>query len=269
MLAFAANSLLARLALTETQIDPATFSVVRLMSGAICLVLVVLVRNGQLPFASGRWLSAFALFVYAVAFSFAYTQINTGLGALLLFGSVQASMLGYGFTQGERFNTAQWVGFLVAAVGVTFLLVPGALLDESVTPAPVAALLMILSGVAWAVYTLSAGSAEPVLSSAGNFARTLPFCAVLIGLYATQIEFDGVGVFYACVSGALTSGLGYVAWYSVLPAFSVTNAATLQLSVPALAALMGVFILGEPVSAGLIIAAGAILIGIGVVLRSK
>ena len=128
---------------------------------------------------------------------------------------------------------------------------------------------MILSGVAWAVYTLSAGSADPVLSSAGNFARTLPFCAVLIGLYATQIEFDGVGVFYACVSGALTSGLGYVAWYSVLPAFSVTNAATLQLSVPALAALMGVFILGEPVSAGLIIAAGAILIGIGVVLRSK
>lgn len=264
MVAFAANSLLARAALVQTAIDPATFSSIRLLSGAVFLLLFVAVRYRKLPFEAGSWRSAAALFVYAAAFSYAYTQLTAGTGALILFGAVQVTMLMVGFAKGDRFSPLQWLGFAIACLGVAYLLLPGVN-----APAVSGTLLMMLAGVAWGVYTLRAGSADPVLTSASNFARTLPMCLLLAVVAHRSMAVDDLGLIYAVVSGAITSGLGYVVWYRVLPNLRVVNAATVQLSVPAIAAVMGVVLLGEPMTVRLVAATFAILIGIAIVLRIK
>jgi drug/metabolite transporter (DMT)-like permease len=264
MLAFAANSLLARIALTQTGIDPATFSVVRLVSGAIFLLLFVLQRYRKLPFEAGSWWSALALFVYAVTFSYAYVRLSAGTGALILFGAVQATMLCYGFIRGNRFGSLQWIGFAIACAGVGYLLLPGAQ-----APALSGTLLMMLSGIAWGVYTLRAGAADPVLTNASNFARTVPMCLVLAVVAAKHIQLDELGLMYALASGVITSGIGYIVWYAVLPHISVINASTIQLSVPALAALLGVMVLHEPLTLRLAIAAFATIAGLATVLRGK
>lgn len=262
MTAFAANSLLARLALVETQIDPASFSAIRLISGAIFLTLVVFFQTRKLPVQEGSWRSALALFFYAVAFSYAYVQLHTGTGALILFGAVQVSMLIYGFSTGSRFNGTQWVGFIIACSAVIYLLSPGA-----VAPDLSSAGLMVLAGVSWAVYTLRGRGGDPTLMSAGNFVRTVPMCLLLCLIALRHLSYDLHGVFYALLSGVVTSGLGYVIWYRVVPQISVVNAATLQLSVPLIAAGMGVLFVGEKVTLQLAIAAAGIVLGIGVVLR--
>jgi drug/metabolite transporter (DMT)-like permease len=268
MVAFAANSLLARAALVQTAIDPATFSSVRLISGAVFLLLFVVVRYRKLPFEAGSWWSALVLFVYAAAFSYAYTQLSAGTGALILFGSVQVTMLIVGFAKGDRFSPLQWLGFALACIGVAYLLLPG-VNAPAFLGALSGTLLMTLAGVAWGVYTLRAGSADPVLTSASNFARTIPMCLLLAVVAHRSMAVDDLGLIYAVVSGAITSGLGYVVWYRVLPNLRVVNAATVQLSVPAIAAVMGVVLLGEPMTARLVAAAIAILIGIAIVLRFK
>lgn len=262
MLAFAANSLLARAALLTTGIDPATFSAVRLISGAIFLLLCAAWRTRRIPLQAGNWGSAAALFTYAVAFSFAYVSLSTGAGALILFGSVQIAMLCYGLSRGNRLTGLQWAGFTLACAGVVYLLLPGLH-----APPLVGAALMALAGIGWAVYTLSAGDGDPVLASAGNFARTIPMCLVLVWLLADQSSIDSMGVAYALASGVLTSGLGYVIWYAVLPQLGVVNAATIQLSVPALAAVMGIVLLGEALSVRLVVATIATVIGIASVLH--
>ncbi|MEM7015943.1 MAG: DMT family transporter [Pseudomonadota bacterium] len=264
MLAFAANSLLARLALSQTETDPATFSVIRLVSGAIFLLIFVALRYRRHPFDTGSWRSALALFVYAVAFSYAYISLPTGIGALILFGSVQATMLCYGFTKGERFSALQWSGFALACFGVVYLLSPGA-----TAPALSGTVLMSIAGIAWGVYTLRAGGSDPIKTSASNFARTVPMCLILFVVTLQYTQVDGSGLIYALASGVITSGIGYVIWYTVLPHISVINASTIQLSVPAIAALMGVLILSEPLTLRLVLAALAILVGIAVVLRYK
>ena len=263
MTAFAANSLLARLALAETQIDPAGFSAIRLVSGAIFLGLFVFLRFRKRPDQEGSWPSAIALFLYAVAFSYAYTQLHTGTGALILFGAVQVSMLLYGFYTGSRFNAVQWVGFIIACSAVIYLLSPG-----TVAPDLPSAGLMLLAGVSWAVYTLRGTGGDPTLMSAGNFVRTVPLCVVLCLIAWPQLTFDVHGVLLALVSGVVTSGLGYVIWYQVIPQISVVNAATLQLSVPLIAAGMGVLFVSEKVTIQLAIAAAGIVLGIGIVLRN-
>lgn len=260
LLAFAGNSLLCRMALAYTSMDAASFTTVRLLSGALVLWLLVALRSGSSQ-AQGSWLSALALFVYAAGFSFAYLQLNTGIGALILFGAVQSGMIGYGLWRGERFSARQWLGLLMACAGLTGLLLPGLL-----APPLMGSMLMLTAGFAWAVYSLRGkGAANPLQVTAGNFIRTLPMTLLLSVVLFGQLSFDNNGMLYAVLSGALTSGVGYAIWYSVLPQLKATTAATVQLTVPVLAAIAGILILSEPLTQRLILASVAILGGIALV----
>ena len=280
MLAFAGNSLLCRMALKHTVIDAASFTAVRLLSGACMLWLVVwLTRSGVSVERKGRplpgsWLSACALFVYAAAFSFAYVSMSAATGALLLFGSVQATMIGYGVWRGERLRTLQWAGIALALAGLVTLLLPGL-----AAPSPLASLSMISAGAAWGVYSLRGKSApnpglhNPTEVTAGNFLRTVPMAlglALVMGLLmADGLRLDPAGMAYAVVSGALASGLGYAIWYQALPALKATHAATVQLSVPVIAALGGVLLIGEALTGPLVLASVTILGGIALVIGQK
>lgn len=264
MLAFAGNSLLCRLALRETGIDAVSFTTVRLASGALVLWLLVRLRDGRQP-AAGNWLSALALFVYAAGFSFAYLSLPAATGALLLFGAVQATMIGYGLWRGERFGLRQGIGLVLALGGLVGLLLPG------LTAPPLGgALLMLTAGIAWGIYSLRGkGSGDPTRATAGNFLRAVPFALALSAVSYPLARFDAGGVLYALVSGALTSGLGYALWYAVVPRLKATSAATVQLSVPVLATLGAVIWLGEAVSARLLIASLAVLGGIALVILGR
>ncbi len=264
MLAFAANSLLCRIALRDAHIDAASFTAIRLASGALMLWLLVRLRGGRIG-AHGNWPSAFALFAYAAAFSYAYLTLPAAAGALLLFGAVQATMIGYGLWRGERLDAVQWTGLALAGGGLVGLLLPGL----SAPPAAGSAL-MIASGVAWGVYSLrgrGAGNATAV--TAGNFVRALPFAAVLGVVMLARADFDAAGVAYAVASGALASGLGYAVWYSALPGLRATSAATVQLSVPVIAALGAALFLAEPVTLRLALASAAVLGGIALVIARR
>jgi len=271
MLAFAGNSLLGRLALKTTTIDAASFTSLRLLAGALMLWLLVRLRQNRRNAgnsnsnSSGSWRAALALFVYASAFSFAYLQLDAGTGALLLFGAVQISMLIYGFMQGERFNRQQTLGFCLAFGGLIALLLPGAS-----APPLAAGALMLLAGLAWAVYSLlGRGLKDPLAASAGNFMRTLPLAMLLALLSLQQFSWDGAGLVYALLSGALTSGVGYAIWYSVLAGLSAFQAASVQLSVPILATLAGSLVLNESISLRLLLVSLAVLGGIGLLLHAK
>lgn len=260
LLAFAGNSLLCRMALAHTGMDAASFTTVRLISGALVLWLLVVLRSGSSQ-VQGSWLSALALFVYAAGFSFAYLQLNTGIGALILFGAVQSGMIGYGLWRGERFSARQWLGLLMACAGLTGLLLPGLS-----APPLMGSMLMLTAGFAWAVYSLRGkGAANPLQVTAGNFIRTLPMTLLLSVVFFGQLSFNNNGILYAVLSGALTSGVGYAIWYSVLPQLKATTAATVQLTVPVLAAIAGILILSEPLTQRLILASVAILGGIALV----
>ena len=236
MLAFAANSLLCRLALRGGHIDAASFTVLRLGSGALVLALLLVLRR-RWSLCAGNWLSALALFVYAAGFSFAYLQLDAASGALLLFGAVQTSMLGHGVWRGERLSLLQWVGVLLALTGLAILLLPGAS-----APPVQPALLMLLAGAGWALYSLRGRTAgDATRNTAGNFLRALVLALPLLLLGDRQA--DGPGWLCALLSGALASGGGYALWYAVLPALRATQAATIQLSVPLLTALAGVLLL--------------------------
>lgn len=205
------------------------------------------------------------LFAYAVTFSFAYRQLTAATGALLLFGAVQMTMLGYGLAAGERLQAVQWLGLSVALAGLVALLLPGI-----AAPPLVGAIFMLAAGAAWGVYSLlGRGVTDPVAGTAGNFLRAVPFAVVLSLAAMADARFDTMGVLYAVTSGAITSGLGYVLWYAALPAFKAASAATIQLSVPALAALGGVLLLAEPLSLRLLIASVAILGGIALVILRR
>ena len=262
MLAFASNSLLCRVALRDTSIDAATFTSIRLASGA--LVLAILLRSrGQRPMAAGSWPMAAMLFADAACFSFAYRDLTAATGALLLFGAVQLTMTAYGLFSGERLKGLRLVGVLIAIAGLVWLLLPGLS-----APPPVAAGLMLAAGLAWGIYSLLGRSAgDATAATGGNVIRAVPFAAVISLAAATQASSDPMGLFYALVSGAVTSGLGYVLWYAALPALSATSAATIQLCVPAIAALGGVMLLAEPITARLLLASLAILGGIALTIR--
>ncbi|PTQ72325.1 EamA-like transporter family protein [Pseudomonas sp. GV071] len=264
MLAFAGNSLLCRLALKTTQIDAVTFTSVRLLSGALMLWVLLRLRNRSAPMA-GNLASAAALFVYAAAFSYAYLHLDAGAGALLLFGAVQISMLVVGFARGERANLQQGIGFVLALAGVIALMLPGAS-----APPLVGGGLMLLAGVAWGAYSLlGRGVKDPLAASAGNFLRAIPFAILLTLVFIQRLDWDTPGLIYALLSGALTSGVGYFIWYSALPGLSAFQAASVQLSVPILAALAGAVLLSESISARLVMASVAVLGGIALVLRAK
>ena len=261
MLAFAANSLLCRLALKDAHIDAASFTALRLVSGALVLAMIVRLRGGR-PLAAGSWRSAWALFVYAAAFSYAYLGLSAAAGALLLFGAVQATMIGYGLHAGERMTARQWAGLLIAAAGLLALLLPGL-----AAPPLHYALLMVAAGIGWGIYSLRArGSGDPASATAGNFLRAAPIAAALGVASFPWSGMDGAGIAYALSSGALASGLGYVVWYRALQGLNATTAASVQLSVPVLATLGGVTLLSEPVTARLLYASVAILGGLALVI---
>jgi drug/metabolite transporter (DMT)-like permease len=260
LLAFAANSLLCRAALAQTNIDPASFTTIRLLSGALVLWLIVLMRTGARS-GGGNWLSASALFAYAAGFSFAYVQLPAATGALILFGAVQITMIGHGIWSGERLGKAQTAGLLLACVGLLALLLPGL-----TAPPLVSAVLMLGAGIAWGIYSLRGRNAgDPLQVTAGNFLRATPIALVLSLLLSGNAAMDSSGIYYAVLSGALASGAGYAIWYAVLPALKSTSAASLQLSVPVLAALGGIAFLGEAMSVRLILSSAAVIGGIGLV----
>ena len=266
MAAFAANSVLARLALVETATGAGTFTFIRLLAGALVLATLVRVQGRRL---GGSWASAFALFAYAAAFSFAYLDLATGTGALLLFGAVQLTMIGWGQVNGERLGGVAWLGVALAAGGLVWLMLPG------VTAPPLGpALLMALAGASWGAYSLRGrGSADPAADTAGNFLRAVPlgFAALIAAALTSEMgasaDWEGLGL--AALSGGVTSGLGYALWYRVLPALRAASAATVQLSVPVLAAFGGLLLVGEPVTARLAVAAALTLGGIALVVRSR
>jgi drug/metabolite transporter (DMT)-like permease len=264
MFAFAGNSLLCRMALKHTGIDAASFTVIRLISGAAMLLLVVKISRGKLEY-SGNWRSAFALFAYAAGFSFAYVSLPAATGALLLFSAVQSTMIGHAFWSGERLRRVQALGLLIAIFGLLGMFLPGLSM-----PPLLGAFLMVCAGIAWGIYSLRGkGVGDPTQVTAGNFLRAIPFAIALSTLSIDHFSLDVQGVVYAVMSGAVASGLGYAVWYAVLPALKATDAATVQLCVPVIAALGGVLVLGEPITWRLTLTALAILGGVALVILAK
>jgi len=269
LLAFAGNSLLCRAALRHGGIDAASFTTIRIASGAFVLYLLASLRGARGGAASGRgnWLSAFALFAYAAGFSFAYLSLSTATGALLLFGAVQATMVGHGLWRGEHLRAAQKAGLVIAFAGLVGLLLPGLS-----APPLGAACLMLAAGAAWGIYSVRGRSAgDPLRVTAGNFLRAIPMSAALSLCLLDSASADSAGVIAALASGALASGLGYAVWYTVLPSLRSTSAAVVQLGAPVLAALGGIVWLGEPLTLRFLMPAIAVLGGIALVTvaRSK
>jgi drug/metabolite transporter (DMT)-like permease len=300
MIAFASNSLLCRAALKQTHIDAATFTFIRIFSGAVALWLILTIQRllraegtasppveslaTRVGFPSpqsspkgsggsfflrekvgirdaGNWISALALFVYAAGFSFAYTSLSAGTGALLLFGAVQATMILWGLHKGERLSTIQIIGFAVAVTGLVALLFPGLS-----APPLIGSILMLGAGVAWGIYSLRGkGEKNPASATTGNFVRAVPFAAAVSIIFIMRTHLDLKGVTFGIISGAITSGLGYVIWYGALPGLKATSAATVQLSVPVLAATGGILLLGESITLRYVLASVAVLGGIALV----
>jgi drug/metabolite transporter (DMT)-like permease len=264
--AFAANSVLCRVALGEGAIDAASFSTLRLFAAALTLSLLVMLRPGRTRL-TGSWRSATYLLVYAVPFSYAYESLATGTGALILFGSVQATMLIAAMLAGERPTGLQWLGWLTAFGGLVYLLLPGVS-----APDPVGSFLMAVAGVGWGFYSLQGRAAtDPLSETAGNFVRSVPMVA-LVGVGAASLgamQMESRGAALAVTSGALASGLGYAMWYAALPGLTAAAAATVQLLVPVLAALAGVLLMAEAVTPRLVIASLLILGGVAVALLKR
>lgn len=268
MLAFAANSLLCRLALQQQSIDAASFASVRLVSGALVLWAIVHRRAAPKVEARSDWLAATMLWAYVAAFSYAYVTLPAGSGALILFGTVQLTMFSAGLAAGERFTLPAWGGFVLAVGGLLLLVSPGL-----AAPPLLGTLLMAVAGIAWGVYSLRGrGAGEPVAATAGNFMRAAPLAlmvSVLALVFAEPPHANANGIVLAIASGAITSGLGYVLWYAALPHLTSLRAATVQLSVPPLAALGGVWWLSEALTLRLVLSSAAILGGIALVLASR
>lgn len=268
MVAFAANSVLARLALFDGAIDPASYTAVRLAAGAVVLALLVLrgqaVALTAVP-QQGNWLSAFALFAYAAAFSFSYINLDAGIGALILFAMVQATMIGWAIAKGDRPIALEWVGLVVAFGAFAWLVSPGL-----GAPDPVASAVMAVAGIAWGVYSIRGkASANPLAATAGNFVRAVPFAVPVLVVSLGALHASPGGIVLAVVSGAVTSGLGYALWYRVLGAITQTQGAIVQLTVPVIAAFGGVLLLGEAVTWRMAIASVLILGGVALAIIAK
>ena len=261
MVAFAGNSLLCRMALGSGAIDAASFTLIRFGSGALVLLLLAAV-SGTLPTAArgGSWLSAAVLVVYAFPFAFAYARLTTGTGALVLFGTVQLTMIATGLRRGERPSPFDWVGLALASTGLVWLVMPGL----STSPSPAGVALMTVAGIAWGVYSLRGrDSVAPVADVTGTFVRMVPAMLAVVALTWPAPHGSLRGVTLAALSGAVTSAGGYVIWYHALRHLTATRASILQLSVPALAALGGTLVLAEPLTVRLLTAAALILGGVG------
>ena len=264
LIAFAANSVLCRVALRNGAIDPASFSTIRFASGALTL-LVVTSFTGKRTLPAGSWTSAGILFLYAIPFSFAYTRVSAAAGALILFGVVQLTMITAGLWKGERPRPLQWFGMGLSIVGLVYLLLPG-----FGTPSLPGAALMSLAGFGWGAYSLRGrGAASPLAQTTSNFVRSVPLIFSVSLLTISKFHIEGIGALFAAVSGIVASGAGYVIWYSALNGLTATRAAVVQLAVPILAAAGGVVLLGERLSPRLVIASAIILSGIAIAIRGQ
>ncbi|MEH6580267.1 MAG: DMT family transporter [Amphritea sp.] len=266
LLAFAGNSVLCRLALGDGAIDAGSFTIIRLLSGIVALLAIISLSNGKRSSTSkGSWFAASMLFLYAVAFSYAYVSLDTGTGALILFGAVQITMIFVSLLRGHRLHYSEWAGMLVAFAGFVYLVLPGVN-----TPSITGFLLMTIAGVAWGGYTLKGrGSKSPLGDTAYNFLRTLPFVLVLLVVVIQNVDLSLAGILLAVASGAIASGAGYTVWYIALRDLSATQAAVVQLLVPVIAAVGGVMFAHEVVSLRLILSSILVLGGIMMVVLGR
>jgi len=266
MLAFAGNSIICRLALRDGAIDPASFTAVRLISGAVVLLLIFqLTRRGDSVRRHGGWISALMLFLYAICFSYAYISLSAGAGALILFGFVQATMITIGVWSGDRPRIVEWLGWSVAFAGLVWLVLPGV-----AAPEPIGASLMAIAGIAWGIYSIRGrAESDALASTASNFTLSLAMVLAMLAITYSGTDLSGRGILLAIVSGALTSGVGYVIWYAALNYLSAMQAALVQLSVPAIATAGGVLLLAESLSLRLLVSSALVLGGIGLALLRK
>lgn len=267
MVAFAANSLLARLALGDSAIDPASYTAIRLVSGAVALGSILAIQRGGKPGSGlpGNWPSALALFIYAIAFSLAYLRLGAAIGALVLFAAVQTTMIAYGLLSRDWPTPTELAGLTIAFCAFIYLLLPGLH-----APDPLGSLLMIAAGVAWGVYSVRGrGATEPLAETAGNFIRCVPVCLPLLLFSVTRGQFTAMGILLALTSGIAASGLGYTIWYRALPSLSTTQAAIVQLTVPVIAAFGAAIFLSEVITLRLILASVFILGGVALAILSR
>lgn len=266
LIAFAANSVLCRLALANGNIDASSFTGIRLLSGAIALLLILSIKgNKQGVSSKGSWTSSFTLFLYAITFSYAYLSLDTGTGALILFGSVQITMILLSIISGTRLHIIEWSGFFIAFTGLVYLVIP-----SITTPSVSGFILMTVSGMSWAIYSLRGrGSKNPLMDTTYNFLRTIPFITLLAIFTMPNINYSSQGIILALLSGAITSGVGYTIWYIALRSLSSIQAAVLQLSVSIIAAIGGVIFLSETITSRLVISAVIVLCGILMVILGK
>ena len=264
LVAFAANSILCRLALGENSIDASSFTAIRLLSGAVVLMAILKANKQKNSSAKGNWLAGSMLFVYAITFSFAYITLSTGTGALILFGSVQITMILISLASGHRLHISEWAGVSIAFAGFVYLVLPG------VSSPPLGGfILMTMAGIAWGIYTLKGrGSKNPLADTAYNFLRTLPLVIILTMITIHNAHYTTEGVLLAVLSGAIASGIGYTIWYIALGGLSATQAAVVQLFVPVIAALGGVIFVSEPITlrltlSGITILGGILLVVLG------
>lgn len=268
MIAFAGNSVFARLGLgSSSSVDPASYTLIRLISGAVVLTIFVSWRNKSVSRITkdGNWISALALFGYASAFSYAYVVLETGMGALILFTCVQAGMIAWGIFKGDRPIVLEWIGLLIAFGAFVWLVSPGLQ-----APDPIAAFLMFISGISWAVYSTRGKTTKDALgATTGNFILSIPFALILLVVLLGQVNLDAYGVYMAIGSGILTSALGYAIWYMALPLISQTQAAIVQLTVPVIAGFGGVLFSSEALTLRFSISATLILGGVAIAILAK
>ncbi len=266
LVAFAFNSILCRLALQSDEIDAAGFTLIRLVSGAVTLIgIYLLVGKKEMDTKRGSWLSAFFLFAYAVCFSFAYISLTTATGALILFGSVQATMIILALINGERPKIVEWIGLLIALGGLIYLVFPGL-----TAPPILSSALMMIAGISWGFYTLRGkGSVNPLADTTGNFVRAVPLMILTALPFLHQIHSSAKGILFAVLSGAIASGVGYSVWYAALKFHTATRAAILQLSVPVLAGFGGAILLAETISSRLVTATILIIGGIALAILAR
>jgi drug/metabolite transporter (DMT)-like permease len=266
LIAFAGNSVFCRLALAQPIIDPASYTAVRLITGAVTLwIITVLLREKSLGSSGGNWISAAMLFLYAVTFSFAFISLSAGTGALILFASVQITMIAVGLYTGERPEILEWLGLFIAVVGLIYLVSPGI-----TAPSTTGSSLMATAGIAWGIYSLRGrGVSDPIGATADNFIRTVPLAVGAAMVWLPALSLTPMGFLWAALSGSITSGVGYVIWYAALRGLTATRAAIVQLTVPVLAAIAGVVVLGETISLRLVISTVVILGGVGLAVSRR
>ena len=265
LIAFASNSVLCRMALLDGSIDPASFTAIRVISGAVTLVILMALRGGRPMQTWPNWAAGVSLFVYMVFFSFAYIALGAGTGALVLFGFVQLTMISVAIALRDPFPPMAWLGFVMSIIGVAFLVRPG-----SEAPDLFSSFQMALAGMAWGAYSLiGKRSKNPLHDTAGNFIFCIPPVVFLVIIFWPEQNLNPAGLALAVTSGALASGCGYAVWYWCLPLLKTIQAAVLQLCVPVIAAVGGVIVLGEELTQRLGISSLLILGGIAIVMRSR